>query len=44
MTKAKKVFHHVHVSKEAHATLKAIAAKEKTSIKVVVDRLLAKKK
>lgn len=39
----KKKFYHVHISKEAHAELKRRAAKGKTSIKVVVDGLLAKK-
>ena len=39
-----KKYYHVHISKEAHATLKKAAAKGKTSIKVIVDRLLAKKK
>lgn len=44
MAKAKKVFYHVHISKEAHASLKKLAAKGKTSIRVIVDGLLAPKK
>ena len=40
MEKEKKVWHHIQVSEEAHATLKSMASQEQTSIKIVVDKIL----
>lgn len=42
--KTKREYHHVHISAEAHAALKKLAAAKKTTIKEVVDVLIIAKK